>query len=204
MRTKSVLILPLFFYFTAFSQTKLEFGDVIADTNFSSSGKQVYLASNESKFWKVQNILQSKNELEIRFYSASLPHPIYTLVILTYDGGFWNAQKFTYENSGPFSISNATTIRMNYGEQKIFDYSFNQIFDTLKQNNIFLLPDQKDLNAKSAHAHDGGFFSISFKAGEKFRQYSFSNPDVYAVENPDIRAFTQFLRIIQTMNSILH
>jgi hypothetical protein len=73
-------------------------------------------------------------------------------------------------------------------------YSYDSIFTSLKKNRIFLLPGQEELVLEGA-VDDGYDYVLSFKAGNKFRSYEFSNPDIYREYNDNIRELENYVNI---------
>ena len=73
-------------------------------------------------------------------------------------------------------------------------YSFDSIFISLKKNRIFLLPDQEELILEGG-IDDGYDYMLTFKAGNKFRTYEFSNPEGYREYNDNIKELEYYVNI---------
>jgi hypothetical protein len=197
------ILLFLFNSFRAFNQDKIEFGAIRTDSNFKATHRINYA---DSIYLGIGNILNSNNELEIRLTRAVLPHAGREIIILTYNNGTWDARKYRFEKTHFYpttSVTNiyATDIKTNLTYQYTFDKYFEDVFDTLKQNNIFLLPDMRELKYDK-EIFDGVAFSITFKVKNQFRQYNFDNPGQYAEMNPDIPEFKQYDRIVRELRSL--
>ncbi len=64
------------------------------------------------------------------------------------------AKKFLFEHSHYYPTTSATYIQTDQSKKTIIDNYFESAFDTLKQNNIFLLPDMRELKFDRV-IHDG-------------------------------------------------
>ncbi len=58
-----------------------------------------------------------------------------------------------------------------------------KIFDKLRKNNIFSLPDLWDVKNKPDGPGCGTMYSLTFKVADMFRTYTFSNPDFYVLKD---------------------
>lgn len=80
--------------------------------------------------------------------------------------------------------------------------SYDSIFFKLRNNKIFLLPDQTQLKLNGS-VDDGHDYRVYFKAGKKFRTYAFANPDIYKKHNPDIVEIDNYIAIIDVLSNCL-
>ena len=134
-------LLILFISFTAFSQDKIEYGAIKSDSSFKASHRTSYV---DSLNFAIGNIVNSNYELEIRLTTGVLPHAGGDIIILTYNNGTWDARKYGFEKSHFYPTISVTNIDVSNikpypADKTIFDKYFEDIFDTLKQNKIFLL-----------------------------------------------------------------
>lgn len=168
-------------------------GNVISDTTtFKGNTYETALTS----------ILKSKNKIEIRFItSPSFEYTNYT--ILTFNKE-WSAKYFYYEPDTDSLLSKDITHKVN----------IDTLFAILVANNIFSLPDQHSLKTKKYSYNpetnefidsnwavdDGVDYSIEFKVGDLYRQYSYSNPDIYADFYPQVYELRKFANIAEIFN----
>ncbi len=175
------------------AQTKLNFGNVKADSNFKCK------ENFDGDYNVVQNICDSKNELEIRLKSSSMPHGNSDLIMLTYNNSKWSAKKYIFIRSAVYDIVSSVELKPN--DDSMFNYVLSLIYDSLKINNIFLLPDQRTLELKG-NISDGALYVLTFKASDKFRSYFFSNPKGYIIDNPEIKELNQYCTIVNYIRSL--
>jgi hypothetical protein len=193
MKTLTV-VLSLLISLSTFSQQKLDYGKVETDSSFDCTEN----TNIERLFFDVGNICNSKNELEIRLDQYAL-RGNNQLIILTYSNEKWGAEKYKKSRQGGgVYIDHHSTYNIPDGEQFIWDVVFRQILDSLKYNNIFLLPDQSKLNVDMI-VHDGVGYRLTFKAGNKFRSYFFNNPESYQEEYDKIPEFKNYVKIYKTL-----
>ena len=178
---------------TITGQPKLDYGTMQADSNFNC-------ADDVEKFYfGVDNICNSKNELEIRLRIFSFPGGPSELIDLYYSNGKWCAEKFkSTRQGGNVTIKEHSAYNIPADDQPIFNIQFNGLFERLRQNNIFLLPNQGLLNYQKT-IHDGVGFSLTFKAGNSYRRYHFDNPYQYQNNYPDIKEFRNYTNICNAL-----
>jgi hypothetical protein len=172
-----------------YSQEKLDYGKVKNDSNFNC----IENSKLERYCFQIGNICDSKNELEIRLRITYFPKCNSELIVLACADGKWGAEKYKFtKQGGGVSIDEHAIYKIPKDDQAIFNMAFKKGFDTLKLNNIFLLPDQAELNIKP-FVHDGVGFGLTFKAGDKFRSYHFNNPDSYESEYKNVPEFKNYI-----------
>jgi len=68
----------------------------------------------------------------------------------------------------------------------------------LKKNNIFSLPDQKDIKNKPKGPTCGTIHSLTFKVDNSFRTYQFSNAEYYIkkTKHKDFRNYYNILNLL--------
>ena len=116
--------------------------------------------------------------------------PDFALYILTNNDSGWTAAKYSRSfNRSSNDISISVALHKLTSQQEI-----QKIFDTLKQNKVFALPDQKDLKAPD-YVDDGAWYTLTFKVGKKFRKYEFNNPDIYQDKFGQFKEFRNYLNI---------
>jgi hypothetical protein len=175
MQTMKLLFIPIFLSFSCYAQSVLEIGKVngedISKCRDSLEGK----------------ICHSKLPLEIWLTRSSFLVGEYETVNLSFDGN-WKATY--YEGSYIKNKEDTFNLRPVY--------NYDTIFAALKKNRIFLLPDQADLILEGA-VDDGNDYMLTFKAGNKFRTYEFSNPDIYREYNDNIKELENYVNIINIL-----
>ena len=78
---------------------------------------------------------------------------------------------------------------------------FSNVFDSLKANGLFQLPDASKL--KYDHSiMDGVKFYLTYKANRSFRTYSFDNPRSYYEHNKDMPEFRQYDSLATILDSL--
>jgi hypothetical protein len=204
--TKLILAALLFLHVYSFGQSLPDCGKVWADNQFTDTSSSTYHSNNidaynDSLHFGIGNILYSPNDIEIRLKTYVLHSGDEYLVIISNHQGNWDAKKYSVSRNGPYSIVTAISFQKTPGEASIYNYVFDTIFDTLKLNNIFLLPGPNGLKIKG-RVDDGIIYHITFKVGNKFRRYGFANPAAYIDDNPEVEELKQFVKIYQNMNSL--
>lgn len=170
------MIVNSFFCTQCFSQNKLDYGEVVGN-NVSTCKTKID-----------GTICKSKNELEISLTRAWLLAGRYETITITYNNIKWEASKL----EGDW-VHNT---KIDYAVIPLT--SFEKILDTLKINGIFILPDQKELKYNGS-VDDGTEYTLSFKAGKKFRSYSFENPDIYLESNKNSTEFLHYTNIVEIL-----
>jgi hypothetical protein len=182
------------------AQKTLDYGEVKADVNF----KCPETAHWDSAIFGVGNICDSKNELEIRFNTAFSPL-MSNLIMITFANGKWSARQFITKQGG--SVGNkteCTTILQDPYAKQIYDSVFAALFETLKQNNVFLLPNRNELTKPNATeaVNDGMYYDLTFKVGDKFRAYHFDNPKAYKQSYPDMIEYKNYTSIVDALTNL--
>jgi hypothetical protein len=87
----------------------------------------------------------------------------------------------------------------------LYNSAFSSIFDSLKENEIFLLPNQNELKYDSdkLKIYDGGGYKLTFKVNNSFRSYAYNNIKQYAETYPTIKEFKEFENIVEYMNRLI-
>ena len=142
-----------------------------------------------------ENICNSTHEIEIRLAIRKIEklHEDYSQIILTYDNSNWKATKYNFVlrevSANPYKaiyiIDKTIPLKAMKG--------FNQLFESLKVNDIFCLPDQRDILADTL-INGGVFYDLTFKVGKNFRSYFFFNPNVYTARSSR-KEFTKYKNI---------
>jgi hypothetical protein len=175
-----------FFAFYSCSQPKIDTGPIKSDPGFSCPASPSSIET-ECGF---SNICRSNNDMEIRLDAEGAPIPYFALYVLMYNGKTWSAAK--YEKLGK-SLKTDSLKK---------DILVEHLFDTLKQNNVFTLPDQDNIKIKSTFFVDDGIqYSLTFKAGGKYRRYTFNNPDIYQEKFKDIKEYANYSSIAAAFDS---
>ena len=193
---RTIFIGLIFISLSTFSQKQLTLGKVNADKNFCK-GEDSHDSSN---------ICNSKNQLEIWFANRSVSisdwDMDYSLIKLQYNESGWKAVKYVYKltesDSNPYKaiyeIDKEIALKPPTG--------FENIFSELKQNNIFTLPDQQKLIPDSV-MNGGNFYNLTFKARNKFRSYTFFNPERYKEKYETLTELRNYEKIAILFNSLI-
>lgn len=191
---RQLTILFIIFSTHTFGQNLPDFGKVKSDSKFCEwYNDQV----DYDTTYGIPRICNSKNILEIRLSIVSMPIPDFTLITLTYDTlSGWQAYKYKDNMSDTWYD---TTIKRSVIKTKLKPKAdFETLFDALIGNEIFILPDQRDLKLNN-FVLDGVGYSITFKVDDKFRQYHFNNPDILIERNKKVKELRKYTRIVQLL-----
>lgn len=189
--TMRVAILILFLISIQTYSQKIDMGRIEADPGFDCS-KYTFidplygLGTIIDSMYKVNNICHSKNQIEIRFTTSYAPTQIFEIIVLSYNNNSWEGKKYEFNTDTLYYDS---TLNANAGKIKIYQLhttkGFDSFFESLKKNNIFSLPDQNDINDKPKGPVCGIIHTLTFKAGDRYRTYQFSNPEYYIKKTKD-------------------
>lgn len=176
-----------------FSQSHLDYGKVLADKGFlcdTNKFKQELCTYYKSSTG-VKTICQSKNELEIRLYTTWSVIPGWSLYIITYHEGQWNAQEYWY-NFGRKTFDTLQPVKTFSLKP---DYSFDSLFRKVKQNNIFTLPDAWTIKFED-DCSDPPYNVITYKVKNKFRKYRVDYPCNYQEKYPKVKTFEYYNKLL--------
>jgi len=132
-----------------------------------------------------ESICNSKVPIEIRLAIRHIEKLSidYSQIILTFQSSGWKAIKKTYT----FQEIQANPYKAAFVIDKIIPLiatnGFDRLFENLKSNDIFCLPNQSEIIADTV-MNGGTFYNLTFKVGESFRTYFFFNPDKYVKQSP--------------------
>ena len=172
-----------------------DFGVVKADSTF----KEDY----NFKVFSLPSILLSTNELEIRLSTVRFPKRNYDLIILSYHNGKWDAKKYTSIHYGGNSSKLTTTSFEIPGEEEsLYNFHYKRVYDSLKANNIFQICYPAQSRLVESTGNDGTGYAVTYKVGNRFRNFGFSNPDTHDKMNPEVKEFKQYLNIVRWLNSL--
>jgi len=189
-------VLLILFPFTIEAQNLPITGEVHADSSFVCID---WLQSDSSAFG-VKEICNSENFIEIRLTTHLMGSS--ELLILSFKNKEWVAEKhsFNYVTKKRKVISVIPKKEIRKDSAALFT----TIFENLKSNRVFLLPDQKNLKKEEGTLiiTHGRLYRLSFKAGNSFRRYSYSNPERFTEYFPAVMAYKQMTQIVTLLNSI--
>jgi hypothetical protein len=188
-----IIILSLFIT-NCFAQDSLDFGKIKHDTAFDCAKSKTL----ESAFG-INSICNSKNQFELRLTMYNRPGGGSGLIILTYNNKKWDVKKYQNTRGALGYKLTSTYYESNY--DRVHEYIFKLVFDTLKNNNAFTLPNQEDLNLKG-NIFDGAAYKLTFKANNNFRSYWFENPETYLEDNPEVIELKKYSAIVKILNSL--
>lgn len=175
-----------------YSQDELYLGDVraIDSAEYHSVEKHVFPA----------DIRQSVYPIEIRFISFGMrSHQQATLYYDRMEG--WKSNCKNQNSLEDSALEN-----------------LDSLFSILVAHNLFALPDQDEVdpNMLIYHPEDntftgegfgvacGSHFYIEFKVGNTYRNYHFSNPEVYAEHYPNYPFFKDYVAIKEVFELLYH
>lgn len=206
LHMKSFLLVIYFHCTCVISFAQIHIGKVKADPSFTckdySFVDPIYGTGTAlDTAYGIPDICTSPNEVEIRLTTTYGPTSIFEFVILSFNGKEWTGKKYQF-NLDPLYLPIDTAWTMK--EQKVMVMHFptdslTGLFDALKRNHVFTLPDLKDIGVNKA-ATCGVTYILSFKAGNLFRTYSFNNTDAYMTKHPGRKKFKNYDAIIHLMN----
>lgn len=142
--------------------------------------------SKACKIKKPGSLCASRYQLEISLAEVGGLSGVYEVVTLTFDGYSWQARKVV----GDWIHNKTDTIVLQPLTRS------DSIFEALKANNVFTLPDQDSLRLKGS-VDDGLEYTLSFKAGDYIRSYKFSNPEENKRTNANITELENYTSIIR-------
>lgn len=192
------ILLLLFFLNDIYAQNSLDFGKVKGDSTFDCD------KNNELEFnmFGISSICNSKNPFELRLETFGLGHFYYRLTNLTYDGLKWNAVRYeTKLNLLGAQVSETYLKKQTDSISRLF---FISLFDSLKSDNAFALPNQEELSINGSSVHDGTAYTFTFKVNNNFRSYNFMNPQSYLDANPKSVELKQYILIRDILESIFN
>jgi len=193
---RTLFIALILISFKAFPQKQLKFGKVIADKSFCKDAS--LLDSN--------NICNSENQLELWFAIRSISmndmNLDYSLIKLQYNDSGWKAVRYVYKLTELASNPYKAIYEIDKEIPLKAPTAFETIFSELKKNNIFTLPDQQELIPDSV-MNGGNFYNLTFKARNKFRTYTFFNPEDYKEKFETLTELKYYTKIAFLFNSLL-
>ena len=149
----------------------------------------------------IGTICTSKNEIEIRLRASYLPSTSKDMAVLSYKNGKWKA-KMIRLRPGSFGMKLESTSFVEEPQTaKANRLFFDSLFEKLKENYIFLMPDQSETRRKLA-VSDGTEYTITYKVYDKYRTYRYNNPESYLQQYPDENYYKQLKVIISAMMKI--
>ncbi len=190
-----IIWILIFSPFCAYTQQRPEYGKVRSDSSFNC-----HEFNQDSIPYGLGKICHSKNELEIRLKSIYRPNGGRELIVLSYANNTWDARKYMVTSGIVGSKIETTYFQNPYKNDHNIEMIFNNLFDTLKTNNIFLLPNQSEMGHELT-VFDGTLYIITYKAGNKFRSYQYENPEAYLTQFPDKAEYRQLKTIIITLKN---
>ena len=187
-------MLTSIFVSNCFAQDSLDFGKVKPDTAFDCK-KYMTLEAD----FGITSICNSKNQFELRLTSYSRPHGSSNLIILTYNNQKWDVKKYEIKSSWLGNKLTSSYYQNNY--DRVQNYIFKLVFDTLKNKSAFTLPNQEDLNLNK-NVFDGGAYRLTFKVNNNFRSYWFENPETYSEDYPEVIELKKYSAIVKILYSL--
>lgn len=160
-----------------FSQNHLDFGQVNGQVDSACK----YGDGNKS--------VQKETKLYIHLIQASMLIGRYWQATLSFNGISWKAMHY-----------NGDWIHNTIDSFEVYPlFSYDSVFQILKNNNIFTLPNQNELKNVKGSVDDGSEYRLYFEAGCKSREYEFNNPSIYQKSNKDISEFSNYVNIVDLL-----
>lgn len=157
---------------------------------------------------KLIPIDKSNNKVEIRFYKHEELSSTKDLKVLELKGDSWTGTEYKETNHPKIKIKKFELSAQN---------GFEELFKMLLHNNLTRLPSQKELEPKMKKyvetirgraeqkiiTTDGQSYTVEFKIGDKYRIYTFPNPDTYSEFYDDVQELKDFVIIKNIFESEL-
>ena len=141
-----------------------------------------------------------KNQFELRLTMYRRPSGGSELIIFTYNNQQkWDVKKYERRYGWLGSRLILTYYQGSY--DRVQNYIFKLVFDTLKNNGTFTLPNQEELNL-NRNVFDGAAYKLTFKANNNFRSYWFENPESYLEDNPEVIELKKYSIIVKILYSL--
>jgi len=112
--------------------------------------------------------------------------------LLSFDGINWKAKEIKYPSTSEDSLRFSKPF-----------LNFQNILDSLEENNVFTLPNQQSLNLNHI-VYDGISYFLIYKIYDKFRCYQFSNPKSNLEMNESVPELKNYYNITKIFNSIFN
>ncbi|MFT3909468.1 MAG: hypothetical protein QM737_08595 [Ferruginibacter sp.] len=164
-----------FFFIHSISFAQLDYGKISSPKAVVAFKKKDCIACDPTK--GVNNIYESKNELEIRLHFVDSNNVIH-LYVLSYDSlKNWSCILILDTIS---DVKDRKLLMKNPSKKYLLtpDISYETVFNTLKENKIFKLQSDPGFEFRNQ-------YSILFKAGKKICYYLFSN--LSTIGNPNVQ-----------------
>ena len=184
----------MFFSICVNAQKGIDINSVKQDPNFKC--KPFF---TDSVYFNLKPICDSKNEMEIRLIISAFKAPT-VQIIIAYNDSTWTANKYKYQRG--YLGTQIDVAKFDYNKFDA-DLTFNAVFPILLAHDIFSLPDQEELNIKPTIS-DGVGYVIQYKVKNKFRRYTYINPESYAEDYPEKSELKKITTIVQTIKSIFN
>lgn len=188
---RHLLLFSLLYSTKILSQNHLNYGKVFSDKDFSCNTGQIKKegTTNTNPVFStgLKTICESENELEIRCYNEESLAFGWQLFIITYNKGQWNAKEY-WDNFGRKSYDSLHPIK---SFNLIPMFGFDSLFKALRQNKIFILPDERKIKFEMDY-DDPAFHVITYKVQNKFRRYRILYSDNYKEKYSKIKTFDYY------------
>lgn len=187
MRRTLILLILILTSSKGFSQIDINPNAILDRDSLTNLSWPIYFDS----LIGIKPIYKSTNLLEIRLYEIGMIG--YRCRTLCFDGEKWSGE-----------IISGGLVSDDSLKQFNCSLNFKSILDSLIEYRVFRLPSQR-LLALDGGVDDGINYSISYKVYTKYRNYDFSNPDIYLKEyekNKDVLELKLYIAIINIFDKI--
>ena len=167
------------------SQKRLDYGAIRANPDFTCTDTAI------ESYCKLDKICNSENEIEIRLEALYEPLADFALYVLANNDSAWTVTRYSRSTHRSTNDTAISIVADTLNNRRIVE----RLIDTLKQNDVFALPDQDDLKI-NGYVDDGDNYTLTFKVGRKFRSYNFNNPDIYKEDYRQMKEFKNYSNIV--------
>ena len=184
----------------SFSQVEIRGVTTIVTDGIKSDSINLSPNKGFEKRINLKPIDESDNKVEIRFYKHEELSSTKDLKVLELKGDLWKGTQYSESNYPKIRIKKFDLVAQN---------GIAELVEMLFRNNLASLPSQKELESKmkkyfdtargraeqKIHTTDGQSYTVEFKIGDKYRVYTFNNPDTYSSFYDDVQELKGFVAI---------
>ncbi|WP_162051350.1 hypothetical protein [Pontibacter pamirensis] len=201
MKKLLLLLIVMFLHCeNSFSQVEIRGVTTIVTDGIPSDSVNLSPNKEFEKRIELKPIDKSDNKIEIRFYKHEELSSTKDLKVLELKGDSWKGTQYSETNYPKVKIKKFDLVAQ---------YGFAELVKMLLQNNLASLPSQKELEPKmkkyvdtirgraeqKIQTTDGQSYTVEFKIGDKYRVYTFNNPDTYSSFYDDVQELKDYVVI---------
>lgn len=184
----------------SFSQIEIRGVATIVTDGIQSDSVNLSPNKEFEKRIKLKPIDESENKVEIRFYKHEELSSTKDLKVLVLNGDSWKGIQYSESNYPKVRIKKYDLVAQN---------GFAELVEMLFRNSLTSLPSQKELEPKmkkfvdtvrgraeqKIQTTDGQSYTVEFKIGDKYRVYTFYNPDTYSSFYDEVQELKDYVAI---------